>query len=257
MSAGEWHGGGLTTGGDAYCWANSTWGQPGTGSIIIYANPTPLPVTGGLTFGALSTFYRHTCGLSTAGVGYCLGANNYGSVGDGTNGGTNTTKPSPTLILGGCTFQSLDAGQYHSCGVTSNGDAYCWGQNYRGQLGTGSTSLVENSPQLVTGGHSFESVSGGGLHSCAVTNSGAVYCWGTNWYGQLGNGSTTNETIPVMITGSQTFRRVSAGFYHTYATTTSLDAYCWDYNFWGQLGDGTFASRSAPAFTFDLDPAIP
>lgn len=260
VSAGRYHSCGVTTAGDAYCWGGNYDGQLGTGSIS-YKNPTPLLVTGSLTFEALSIGLDHTCGLTTAGVGYCWGNNFYGQVGDGTNGSTNSQRPSPTLILGGHTFQSLDAGQYHSCGLTTNSDAYCWGSNFNGQLGTGFTSLWENSPQLVTGGHSFESVSAGGFHSCAVTNSGAAYCWGQNLNGQLGTGFVSSypyywETTPMLVTGGQTFQWVSAGAYHTCGTTTSLDAYCWGANGSGQLGDGAFTEQSAPVFAFDLDPVI-
>jgi alpha-tubulin suppressor-like RCC1 family protein len=99
----------------------------------------------------------------------------------------------------GLTFQSVSAGFTHSCGVTTPGDAYCWGWNLRGQLGDG-TNTDSNVPVEVSGGLTFQSVSAGGAHSCGVTPAGDAYCWGRNFAGQLGNGASgngTNSNVPV------------------------------------------------------------
>lgn len=141
-------------------------------------------------------------------------------------------------------FLSVSAGDAHLCGVTANGDAYCWNNNGFGQLGNGSFT-ASGTPVPVSGGLVFASVSGGHVHTCGVTTSGAAYCWGGN-AGQLGNGTTTTSPTPVPVSGGLTWASVSAGFGHSCGVTTSGVAYCWGENQFGKLGSGNFASSTIP-----------
>lgn len=150
------------------------------------------------------------------------------------------------------TFVSIRAGLNHSCGVTTTGAAYCWGDNVSGQLGTSTSTLCQvvypcsATPVAVSGGLRFSAVSPGGWHTCALTISGAAYCWGANYEGQLGNGSTKDSSVPVPVTGGLTFSALSAGWDHTCGVTTSGAAYCWGANGWQQLGDGSTTSSPIP-----------
>jgi len=93
-------------------------------------------------------------------------------------------------------FSTMTAGAVHNCGVTQGGAAYCWGENYYGELGNG--SITGSLPVAVLGGLSFTSLAAGTFHTCGIS-SGTVYCWGLNSNGQLGEGSTTNSTLPVRV----------------------------------------------------------
>ena len=101
-------------------------------------------------------------------------------------------------MAGDLSFVSLNAGPDQTCGVTSNGQAYCWGIGSEGQLGNG-TTLDASTPEPVSGDLEFESLACGGTHTCGVATNGDVYCWGFNDRGQLGNGTTVNSTIPVRV----------------------------------------------------------
>jgi len=163
-----------------------------------------------------------------------------GELGDGTT----VERTSPTPVAGGLTFAQLGrVGFYHTCGVTFDGAAYCWGDNTWGQLGDGTTTW-EPSPVLVAGGLTFAAVSAGSYHTCGVTSGGAAYCWGGNSAGELGDGTFTQRTSPVAVAGGLMFATVSAGDSHTCGVTTGGAAYCWGDNPSGQLGNGTTGGGS-------------
>jgi len=159
-------------------------------------------------------------------------------------------------------FLQVTAGGAHTCAVTPDDLAYCWGANEAGQLGNGDSTGPETCPAIpsrppwacstrplaVRGGHRFRQVSAGSGHTCGVTTDGHLYCWGKNGYGQLGDGTTTWRTRPVPVVGDLSFRQVSAGERHTCGVTTQDRVYCWGNNGYGQLGDGTGGNpRSRPA----------
>jgi alpha-tubulin suppressor-like RCC1 family protein len=140
---------------------------------------------------------------------------------------------------------SVSAGGEHSCGLTSAGVAYCWGNNDLGRLGDG-TTLARTSAVAVVGGHKFKAISAGYRHTVGLTTSGKLYTWGGNGDGQLGDGTTTSRSTPTLVSEEMTFSMVSAGFLHTVALTTAGAAYAWGYNSDGQVGDNTSTERLVP-----------
>ncbi|HEV8123035.1 MAG TPA: Ig-like domain-containing protein [Gemmatimonadales bacterium] len=142
-------------------------------------------------------------------------------------------------------FPALDGGYAHTCSLTAGGDAYCWGLNVDGELGTGTTSASSAVPILVSGGVSFASLYPGGKHTCALTSGGTVYCWGSNLQGQLGQGNNTNSSVPLQVAGFQ-FTALTGGFSHVCGLTAAGKAYCWGSNSQGELGDGTTTGRNSP-----------
>ena len=89
-------------------------------------------------------------------------------------------------------------------------------------------------------------VSVGSYHTCALLTGGSVRCWGDNYYGELGNGTTTNSSTPVTVSDIATATAISAGDYYTCALLTGGSVRCWGYNAWGQLGNGTTTDYSTP-----------
>ena len=201
VSTGDYHACGLRADGAAYCWGLNERGQVGDGTDLEDAEGrwSPVPVTGGLRFTAVSAGGNHTCGLAADSAAYCWGSNGAGQLGDGTT----TDHPSPVRVAGGLSFIAVSAGGAHTCALTATGAAYCWGSNHlpaehSGQLGDGSGN-DRSVPVPVTGGLSFKTVSAGGLHTCGLTATGDAYCWGLNREGQLGDGTTKSRSRPVRV----------------------------------------------------------
>jgi alpha-tubulin suppressor-like RCC1 family protein len=164
----------------------------------------PTPVAGGFTFRQI-TVGRVSCGLTPQGAAYCWGDNYGGSVGDGTT----EDRLVPTAVAGGLQFRQLSAGiGGGTCGLTVSGAAYCWGPNTHGQVGDGTISLSRVLlPRAVVGGLTFRQLSADGSnHTCALTQPGVAYCWGSNVGGQLGDGTTIDRGMPTAVLGGLTFK---------------------------------------------------
>jgi serine/threonine protein kinase/alpha-tubulin suppressor-like RCC1 family protein len=242
IGAGAAHSCGLDTSGAAWCWGSNAHGQ--LGDSTSRDSSVPVATGGGRRYTALAVGWNFTCGLDSDGHAFCWGDDTAGELGDGASA-TDRLVPSP--VVGGLSFTSLAAGNSHACGITVQGDAYCWGRNGSGQLGDGSTS-DHSTPGRVKGSAGFASITAGGVHTCAVSTDGDAFCWGRNTYGQLGDGGTTDQTSPVRVVGAHAFASVRAFGSHTCGATVSGEAFCWGYNLDGQLGDGTRTHRTRPVY---------
>lgn len=138
---------------------------------------------------------------------------------------------------------AVSAGYQHTCAVTANGDAYCWGANFSGELGTGAPGAYIATPVLVSGGLRFASVGAGYEFTCGLTTTGAAFCWGNDWAGELGIGSANTDSgrsVPTPVFGGFVFTSLSVGPDHVCGTTSDGRAACWGNGSTGQLGDPSF-----------------
>jgi len=253
ISAGDGHTCVVTTVGGVKCWGYNAFGQLGIGSVA--SSLTPVEAIG-LSSGvsAISAGSLYTCAVTTAGGIKCWGDNFTGQLGDGSTTSRSVPMDVSSLSSG---VSSVSTGNYHTCTVTTAGGVKCWGDNFSGQLGDGSTN-TSSVPVDVTGLSSgVSSVSAGGNHTCAVTTAGAVKCWGYNGVGQLGNGNTNTSSMPVDVVGlSSGVSAISTGDGYTCALMTAGGVKCWGYNFAGQLGNGNTNTSSVPVDVVGLSSGV-
>jgi alpha-tubulin suppressor-like RCC1 family protein len=233
----------LITDGGAKCWGTNGGGQVGDGTTTQRLAPVNVSsLASGVV--EISTGGEHTCALTTGGGVKCWGRNSNGELGDGS-----TTQRNTPVDVSGLTsnVSYVSAGQNHTCAVTAGGGVKCWGFNGNGRLGDGTTA-PSTLPVNVSGlASDVVRVRSGGFHTCALTTSGGVKCWGWNVFGQLGNGTNVDSSVPVDVSGLPSgVAQISAGGDHTCALTTAGGVKCWGFNGSGQLGDGSTATNSAP-----------
>jgi alpha-tubulin suppressor-like RCC1 family protein len=222
-----------------------------------------------LTLTALSLGNSHTCALTTEGAAYCWGDNQSAQLGLGVrespdgclSDGETPCSTLPKPVAGGLTLASIDASGLHSCGLTPEGTAYCWGGNAYAQLGVGTVDGPEGCinnvrpcsrvPLRVAGGLTFTSLSVGGSNAastCGLTGEGAAYCWGLNQQGGLGIGTVDGpefcpadinspprpcSTVPVALSGGLRFTSLTPSC----GVTPEGAVYCWGPNGYDERTD--------------------
>ena len=231
---------GLAISGTVFC-----WGEHHIGNYFITSSKTPVPVQ-----------FPTTTPITQVGSGYAIGCalntnNELWCWGDILETGSGETEPTRTPVLvpfpNNEFVTSFDLGGI-PCATTNLGNVYCWAhQNGAGQLGVGYQSTtpyaVSVVPQrvLTPAGLQFVSVNSGYEHVCALTNTGAGYCWGDNYDGLFGNNSYLDSYIPTRMLppNDEPIARISTASYHTCILTISNKTFCVGRGDYGEFGTGT------------------
>ena len=263
---------GLTTSKWVYCWGYGGSGRLGTGNSTSATTPVRVvrgEVPSGSMSKALFSGTSHHCMIAENDWIYCWGYNAYGLLGDNTTTARSVpTEMSRGQIPSGVGIVTMSTSDTSSCAVGTNGRAYCWGMNDRGQIGDGSSGTADRyTPRLVSYGDMSSSekiidIGVGSKYACAVTNVGKTYCWGAGNNGRLGNDSLDDYSTPKQISNGDIpsgvrARSVALGTSVMCMEATNNKVYCWGYGGNGTIGDGTTNSRSVPTEVSGLTTANP
>ena len=249
------------------------WGANGAGQLESAA-----PVAGVRSAVAVAAGAQHTCALIAGGSVECWGANGYGQLGTGTSVGPQSCagaacSRAPLTVAGVSGAVAIAAGDDDTCAILAGGAVDCWGYNFAGELGIGTSS----GPVVCSGGEwcspraiavaglsGASSISAGGDHACVIV-AGALYCWGYNSYGQLGDGQSGGPQTcywrlvrcaktPVASGGPGRVVAVAAGGDHTCALLAGGRISCWGADWFGDLGDGAPAPQDCNGYPCSTRP---
>ena len=254
ISAGDAFTCGVTREHALYCWGKNTAGQLGIGEVDGMPHAEPRAVARGVR--TVGVGGEYACALRDDGGAFCWGHGGSDRLGTSSAIGYGPN-PSPLPVETDVRFTAISVGRAHSCALTADGAAYCWGSNSYRESGPGSNANAAARVPSRVPGPSFGAISAGTAnHTCAISTTGAVFCWGNDDKGQLGTGMGDASvcgfeqwgcaSLPRAIAGAQTFASVTAGVEFTCGVTTAGEAYCWGDNSRGQLGTGDRSAHRTP-----------
>jgi len=242
ITAGEAHTCALDMAGQVWCWGYNGSGQIGNGqSGFGITQPTAQQISINGTAIEITAGMAHTCVREISGQVECWGRNQSGQLGNGTH----DDSALPTLAIPHH-LSAISAGRVFTCGRKADGITQCWGHNNAGQLGNNSTNdnsvgvdVVQFSPS------GYKQIAAGASHTCAITQNDGVDCWGSNYLGELGNGSNSSTSLAVTAQGlSSGVKQVAVGSSHSCAVMIAGGVKCWGYH--SQLGNGATIDSSVP-----------
>jgi alpha-tubulin suppressor-like RCC1 family protein len=251
----------VVRGGKVECWGSNYAGELGIGGsstgpqsctdVNVGCSPAPVAVTG-LSASVVSAAAAgaETCVLLAGGSVACWGMNDLGQLGDGSTSGPEqclgigSCSTTPVAVSGVSGATAVATNGSEACAVLSTGAVECWGSYAHGELGNATVAMVSGNPLssvpiMVAGLTRATAVATGTNYACALLLDGTVQCWGSNDYGQLGSGSTTDSTTPVPVSGVTSAVAIAAGGAHACALRTDGTVVCWGANERGELGLGT------------------
>ena len=231
-----------------YSWGSNGYRQIDDGPSASYATPKLVAAPTGKQWASVSAGYGHTLALCTDGTLYTWGTNHYGQLGNGIASTLGRLQiPAPGS---GQMWTQVAAGYNFSLALCSDGSLYAWGNNDQGQLGDGTTQQ-RLTPVRITppNGHRWTRITAGFWNSAALCSDGLLYMWGANHQGQLGDGTTTQQSasVPIPPPAGTSWQQVSTGYQHTIAVCSNGFLYVWGSNYYGELGNGTNISRTTPS----------
>lgn len=222
-----------------------TWGYDGdANSGLMGISTTQVNQSSPVQVGALTNWVfgtggtKHSFAIKSDNTLWAWGYGGFGVLGNNANG-IAASRSSPVQVPGGATWADASAGERFSLGVKTDGTLWSWGDAAYGVLGTGGTdnTFDVSIPVQITGASNWASVTAGSSHSSALTTTGELWMWGTNAFGELGQGDTTYRSSPVQVgTG---WAVISCGQFRQVAVKTDGSLWSWGYDGYGALGLGT------------------
>ena len=238
--------------GNLWAWGRNYEGQLGNNRTTGFSsNPTPVTTfAGGANWKQVSGGYSSTVAIKTDGTLWVWGSNFQGNLGDNTT--TNRCTP-VTTFAGGNNWKQVAGGGAFIASIKTDGTLWTWGRNVNGPLGVNDTNSRTTPVTTFAGGTNWKQVACGYLYTLAIKTDGTLWTWGVNFFGQLGDNTTTNRSTPVTtFAGGTNWKQVAGGGQGSCAVAIKTDGtlWTWGYNNHGQLGLNDTTTRTTPVTTF-------
>ncbi|MDP9955913.1 alpha-tubulin suppressor-like RCC1 family protein [Epilithonimonas hungarica] len=242
ISVGLNHSKALKTDGTLWSWGGNFFGQLGNGTIDSFGTKIPIKIGINADWKIISSGSSHTIALKNDGSLWAWGDNGNGQLGDNSY----TDRLTPTQIGSSTDWTNISAYRLSTLALKDDGSLWAWGDNFSGQLGD-DTNIGKNMPIQIGFDTDWKTLSNGfSDHVMVLKNNGTLWGWGSNSYGQLGDGSNDDRYSPIQIGSSSNWKIVSTGMFHTVALKNDGSLWAWGDNGNGQLGNGTGLSKNSP-----------
>jgi alpha-tubulin suppressor-like RCC1 family protein len=232
-SPGYGHAIALRDDGTVWTWGYNLSGQLGDGTTN--SRNAPEQVNGLGSVISVAAANSHTVVATSAGAVFAWGSNTFGKLGDGTT----TTRSTPVQVTGISDVRTVHANWHRTLAITNGGSLWVWGK-YADDVNQNCVTPAERA-----GVNGLADAATGDIHMLGLLDNGALWSWGSNFSGQLGDGTTTRNTMPTEVTMNPV-TAVAAGGYNSFALLSDGSVWGWGENDTGQLGDGTTADRYTP-----------
>jgi len=236
ISLGTDHSCGIKNNGSLWCWGDNSHSQLGDEETTASHIPKLISSEG---WSEVSLGNQFSCAINTDNSLWCWGSNNSNQVGNGLT----IDASIPTAIAIDSSWNSISSGDAHSCAIKTDNSLWCWGNSDFGQA---TLNVNAKTPTQEPSESSWLNVAANGNHSCAVKNDHSLWCWGFNSQGQLGNSTTTQQTIPTPVVADSNWIDLSLGLDHSCAIRDNGSLWCWGNNIQSQLGDGSIINSTTP-----------
>ena len=253
ISIGEYFACAITSTGSVWCWGENEYGKLGDGTEEDSNSPVRVEIPSSLTAISISAGEHKACAVLSDKNAYCWGSySSFEPYRYYLEEVDYRVNPELVEVPGGRGVSSISAGGEHSCLTTIDGLVYCWGNGESGAIGDGAkVDRFTPTKALLPSNEFAISVEAGWWHTCALMESGKVYCWGVH-PGADPSGTSSDygnmHSMPYEIDtpGTLTALEISSEWRHSCAIFSDNNAYCWGYGGWGNLGSGGFESSDFP-----------
>lgn len=238
--------------GTVRCWGHGGIGRIGDGAYE--SRPIPVMVPNLTRVVGLARAHTNSCAWLEDGTARCWGSNQYGQLGNATT----TDSFTPAVVQNLTRVAALSTGERSVCALREDKTVWCWGEGHSGELGDGRSGPGSQAhvPEPISTLGDVEQIAMAAYSGCARFVTGPVRCWGSNLFGQVGDGSNVARLVPTPVRGLASDSRLAPGAVHMCALDRAGAAFCWGRGYSGELGGGVAQSRSAAVASMNRSGAV-